>query len=102
MRELIELSKCIPPRKLRYKNLLGQVNDKADTLYNLIITSEVQDRDSAIEALCLNHKFPKKSLIRINNKLKQRLVTALLCAYDDDESEILKNFKEIQKQFVCG
>ena len=101
MNDLLELSQVFSTKKIRYKNLLGINNDQADMLYHLIVEGNISSNEDAMRALFAGNSFPEKSLSRTKTKLRTRIVNSLMCAYDENESAILRKYKNLQKELYA-
>lgn len=101
MEGLMEFCTVFSTKKIRYKNLLGLTEDKADTLYQLIVEKKVTTNEEAIQYLFEDNSFPQKSLARTKDRLKKRIINSLMCAYDEKESPILRLYKNLQKELFA-
>lgn len=101
MNDLLELCSVFSTKKIRYKNLLGLNEDKADLLYQMIVDKSVSTNKDAMRTLFEDNSFPEKSLARTKNRLRKRLVNSLMCAYDEKESTILRRYKNLQKELFA-
>lgn len=101
MQEIIELCKVVPPSRLRYPNLIGRAGDKADDLFQLVQSGKIQDKAAAIEALYPEDKYPNEAFQHLKHKLIDRLTNTIISLHDNEESEILGEFRSVQKKLYA-
>lgn len=101
MEDLMELCTVFSTKKIRYKNLLGLNEDKADLLFQLIVDKNLSTNEEAVKLMFEDNSFPLKSLARTKNRLRKRIVNSLMCAFDEKESAILRHYKNLQKELFA-
>lgn len=101
MEDLLELCGVFSTKKIRYQNLLGTNDDKADLLFQLIVDGKVSSNEDAMRAMFEDNSFPEKSLARTKERLRKRLVNSMMCAYDERESLILRTYKNLEKELFA-
>ena len=101
MQEIIELCEVLNPSRLRYPNLIGRAGDKADQLFELVQSGEVRDKAGAIEVLYPEDRFPNEAFWHLKQKLLNRITNSIIALNDTEESEILGEFRSLQKKLYA-
>jgi hypothetical protein len=78
MESIIELCEMVSPLKVRHLKLIGDKEDQAGQLYDLIKNDKVKNDQEAMDQLFPDKEYARIYLNGIKEKLSQRLMNTLL------------------------
>lgn len=100
MESIIELSELVSPLKVRHLKLIGDDEDQAGQLYQLVKEKRVKTDEEAMEALFPDKEYARVYLNGIKDKLSQRLMNTLLFLDQNAENDYKKNFIATYRLFL--
>ncbi len=97
MNHLIDLVDLIPLSKVRFLEVMGKRDDKAEKLYHLLHQAKVQSEEQAIQLLMPDDQYGKVNFWKIKKKLKDRLINTFLASQPNDLTEVQRAYFECYK-----
>jgi hypothetical protein len=100
MEAIIELCEMVSPLKVRHLKLIGDKEDQAGQLYDLIKSNKVISDQDAMDQLFPDKKYARIYLNGIKDKLSQRLMNTLLFLDQNQDTPYKKAFIGTYRLFL--